>query len=109
MILRRYGSSVHSVAVDFNPKALTEIRFREYQQASLPTDEFLADHARVRRHDIAATAEGEVVLIESEQGTDYPKTCTQQRTVVEGIENRLHFTSSVRPPLRIGVYRKKGG
>ena len=137
MILRRYGSSVNSVAVDFDSKALTEIRFRRDQNVSHATDEFLASHERVRGHELVATAQGsvqdeverdlladlesqltrldaelkedEVLLIESEQGTDYPKTRTQQRTVVQGGENRLHFTSTVQPPLRLGVYRKKSG
>jgi hypothetical protein len=48
-----------------------------------------------------------VLLIESEQGTDYPKTRhTQSKQVVEGA-NRLFFRYTVEPPLRVAVYRRK--
>jgi hypothetical protein len=51
--------------------------------------------------------QGETLVIESEQGTDYPKTRTQTRTIVVEGENKLHFTTTVHPPLRVGVYRKR--
>ena len=51
----------------------------------------------------------EVLLVESEQGTDYPKTHTQQKTVVHEGENRLYFTITVHPPLRVGLYHKLSG
>lgn len=136
MILRRYGTSVHSVVPNFDSKALTEIGFRRDQKLSQPTDEFEASHQRVRDHGLAATADGyvhdeveralltdlesqlgrieeelgedEVLLIESEQGTDYPKTRTQQKTVVIEGENRLNFITTVHPPLRVAVYRRGG-
>ena len=47
-------------------------------------------------------------MVESEQGVDYPKTHTLQKTVVIEGENRFHFTTTVQPPLRLGVYRRKG-
>lgn len=55
---------------------------------------------------------GEVLFVENEQGVDHPKTRTETRTetrniVVDG-ENRLHFTSTMQPPLRLGVYRRRG-
>ena len=136
MIVRKYGSSVHTVDLDFDSKALTEIRFRKDGQESWPTDEFMGGHERVRGHELAGSAEGwvqdeveqvllkdldaqvrslvaglaagEHLMIESEQGTDYPKTTTKQKTVTIEGENKFHFTSSLQPPLRVAVYRKKG-
>ena len=103
MILRRYGNSVQSVVPNFESKALTEISFRRNHGTSHPAEEeFLAADERVRGHDLAVQADGyvqdeaeqslladlegrlgrfeeelstdEVLLVESEQGTDYPKT-----------------------------------
>jgi len=135
MILRRYGSSYHSVDLNFDSKALTEIGFRKDGSHSEPADEFAGAWERVRAEELAATGEGsvqdeveqklladlegqvrrlqqtvgsgEVLVIESEQGTDYPKTRTQTRTIVVEGENKLHFTTTVHPPLRVGVYRKR--
>ena len=42
MILRRYGSSLHSVAPNFDSKALTEIGFRKDNERSEARDEFEA-------------------------------------------------------------------
>lgn len=134
MILRRYGSTVHSVVPNFDSKALTEIGFRRDNEHSQPADEFHAVHERVGGHDLVGSHEGlvqdeveqvvlvdlerrlrqiesdlaehEVLLVESEQGVDYPKTRTQTKTVVIEGENKLHFTTTVHPPLRVGVYRK---
>lgn len=135
MILKRYGNTVQSVELDFESKALTEIGFRRDRATSMPAEEFESTYERVESHEVEATHEGwvqdeveqvlledlesqveeilsgleedEVVLVESEQGVDYPKTRTVQKNrVVEG-ENRLHFTIRVEPPLRLGVYRKE--
>jgi hypothetical protein len=136
MILRRYGTSVQSVDINFDSKALTEVGFRRNQERSEPADTFVVEWERVRGHEIAGEAEGtvqdavekslledmeaelrrldaelapeEVILVESEQGADYPKTRTKTRTVVVDGENRLHFTTTVDPPLRVAVYRKRG-
>jgi hypothetical protein len=133
MIFRRYGNSVQSAAVDFDSKALTEIRFRRDDQASHSAADWAARYQRTGGHELEARAEGwvqdeveqmlladleaqlrtieralapgEVLLVESEQGTDYPKTHTQQKTLVVEGQNKLHFTSTLRPPLRLGVYR----
>ena len=136
MIFRRYGNSVHSVAVDFDSKALTEVRFRRDNEVAHDADEF-AKWQRVRGHELEGRAEGwvqdeveqmlladlegqlrsvedalaaeEILLIESEPGSDYPKTVTQQKTVNVDGENKFHFTSTLRPPLRLGIYRKPTG
>jgi hypothetical protein len=132
MIFRRYGGAVQSVDVDFDSRALTEIRFRKNNEVSHAAED-VAKWQRLRGHELEGKAEGwvqdhveqqllddleaqlraieaalgpgELLVIESEPGTDYPKTVTQQKTVnVEG-ENKFHFTSTLRPPLRLGVYQ----
>jgi hypothetical protein len=135
MILRRYGDSVQSVTLNFDSRALTEIGFRRDHRVSYPAEVFFATHERVHGHELAVTAEGyvqgeveqllladlqvrvlglelsedEVLLAENEQGVDYPKTRTVQKTVVHKGENRLHFSITVHPPLRMGTYRKVDG
>jgi len=137
MILRQYGSSIQSVALNFDSRALTEIGFRRDHGMSHPPNVFFATHEHVRSHELAATATGyvqdeaeqflladlegqvlalerelsedEFLLVESEQGVDYQKTSTVQKNVVREGENRLHFAITVHPPLRIGAYRKVAG
>lgn len=132
MLLRRYGSRLQSVELNFDSKALNEIGFRRDHAVALDPDEFLAAHTRVAGHSLTAEAEGDVhdevesevlarleaqvravledladgdvVLVESE-GTTYPKTRQATRNVVREGENRLHFRVHVDPPLELGVYR----
>lgn len=136
MILFRYGNTVESVDPDFDSRALTEISFRRNRNRSVNTDEFFDDYERreVREleartegpvHDEAeqalleellgrlrevesALGEGEVLMVENERGKDYPKTRDTRKNVVVDGENRLYFYLRVEPPLKIGVYRKKG-
>ena len=136
VILRRHGNALHSVVPHFDSKALTEIGFRRDQERAEARDEFDAAHERVREHALDGQAEGfvqdevervlladllarltdlerglsagEVLVVESEQGVDYPKTHTHQKTVVVEGENWFHFTTTVHPPLRVGLYRRKG-
>ena len=133
MILRRYGTTLRSVETNFDSKALTEIGFRRDHAFSVPADDFLPGHERVSGHLLAAESEGDVqdevesamlqqlldqllrieddlaedelVVVESEQGQDYPKTRTRQKNVVVDGENRLYFHSSVSPPLKVAVFR----
>jgi hypothetical protein len=133
MLLRRYGSHLHSVDLNFDRRALNEIAFRRDHQVSFDWDEFAATHVRIGEHGLAAEAEGDVhddveksvlsqlearvrevqasleegdvIVVESEHGTSYPKTRQATRTVVQEGENRLHFRVHVDPPLELGVYR----
>lgn len=135
MIVRRYGTTFQSVELNFDSRALTEIGFRRDRATSIPADEFESTYARTRVLELTATAEGDVqdeaeqavlddlggqiqalvdglsegelLVIESEQGVDYPKTQQRKRNVIVDGENRLHFTSGVEPPLRVGVYAPK--
>ena len=133
MILRRYGTTIQSVEVNFDSKAFTEIGFRRVHAFSPSAEDFLAGHERISRHLLEAESEGDVqdevesvmlqrlldhllkidgdlaedefVLVESEPGQDYPRTRTQQKNVVVDGENRLYFYSSVSPPLKVAVFR----
>lgn len=133
MLMRRYGSRLQSVELNFDSKALNEIAFRRDHQTALDWDDFQSSHTRIAGHALAAEAEGDVhdeveqavlaelearieevmnglqdgdvVVVESEAGGDYPKTRQATRTKVEGGENRLHFRVHVDPPLQLGVYR----
>lgn len=134
MILKQYGTSYQSVETNFDSRALTEIAFRRDRQVSIPTEEFEASYEKVEDriftaesegdvHDqaeadllkalegqvsqaVAELGEGEVLVVESKEGADYPKTRdTKKKVVVDG-ENRLYFYWSIEPPLRMGVYRK---
>ncbi|HSL69721.1 MAG TPA: hypothetical protein VK864_05735 [Longimicrobiales bacterium] len=135
MILRKYGTTVHSVVPNFDARAMNEIGFQKDGAFSLAWDEFQQKYSRVKGHELSAQAEGgvqqvaeekvlndlkaqlqqiesalaggSVLLIESEAGKDYPKTREKQRTLVVGGENRLHFERVVEPPLRVGVYAEQ--
>jgi hypothetical protein len=134
MILKRYGTSFQSVEADFDSKALNEISFRRDRRFSVAAEDFERDYESVSVHELDARAdgdvhdeteqklledllgqleeivegagEGELVVIESEQGKDWPKTRQEQKNVIVEGENRLHFHIRVEPPLRVGVYRK---
>lgn len=136
MIVRRFGAKVGSVVPDFDSVAMNEIGFQRTADLSIPTEEFAAQYEQVAEHALVATAEGDVkleseqallddllqqlhtldaglgpemlLMVESQPGRDYPKLRDQTRVqVVGGIENRLHFTWTVDPPLRVGIYQRK--
>lgn len=136
MIVRRYGSTIQEVTPNFDARAMTEVGFLRGGGFSVPTTEFEADWSRGEVHELAATAEGdvqgeveeqvlarlseqleqvqtkladgEVLLIENEPGKDPPKTRGTQVTKVVGAENRLYFTYTIDPPLRVSVWRRAG-
>jgi hypothetical protein len=135
MILKRYGTSYQSVDPNFDSKALNEIGFRRDQELVIPVAEFESGWERVSGHELDADAEGhvqdhteqllldrlearlleleegleggQVLVLENRDGTDYPKTRQEIRSVVVEGETKLHFHYTVSPPLRLGVYRKK--
>jgi len=135
MILRKYGKSYHSVTPNFDSRAMTEIGFQKSGEHSVETGEFEAAYERVEGHELTAVAQGavqdhvekemleslrqqllkledglgdgSVVVIESEQGKDYPKTREKTTTTVVGNENKLQFERYIEPPLRVAVYRKR--
>jgi hypothetical protein len=114
---------------------MTEIGFQKTGEEPLEVSEFEGAHERVEGRELTAVAEGavqdqvekdmlaslqkqlldleesldgsSVVVIESEQGKDYPKTREKTTTTVVGNENKLHFQRYIEPPLRVAVYRKR--
>ncbi|MGH7466000.1 MAG: hypothetical protein ACREK1_12540 [Longimicrobiales bacterium] len=134
MIAKQYGTKIQSVTPNFDSRAMNEIGFRRDNTWSMATDEFFGAYEEVERHELTAAAEGSVqgeaeeklleslqaqlvavaktvddglLLIESEQGVDYPKTRHTQTNQLVGNENRLYFRFTVEPPLRVAVYRKR--
>lgn len=136
MIFKLYGANYHSVEPNFDSNALNEIAFRRDRSQDIPAEDFEAGYERTDEHEIAAKGEGdvqgeaeqrllddmleevdalldglgddEVLVVESEQGKDWPKTRQEQKNVVVEGQNRLYFYVRVEPPLRLGVYRKVG-
>lgn len=135
MILKRYGAQLQSVDLNFDPIALNEIGFRKSDDYSVEADEFEARYQLVDTRELTASAEGQVqneaeaavlaslekqleslrsglqngqiLVVESEAGRDYPKIREKVTTrVVEG-KNKLHFVRTVDPPLRIGIYARR--
>jgi hypothetical protein len=134
MILKRYGTTFQSVEPNFNSRALTEIAFRRDRAFSIPVEEFEVSFEKVVEHPLTAETEGEVhdhaeeallkalegslqellsglgegevLVVESREGEDHPKTRNTKKNVVVDGDNRLYFYCQVDPPLRMGVYRK---
>jgi predicted DsbA family dithiol-disulfide isomerase len=135
VIAKRYGSKVQSVTPNFDARAMNEIGFRRDNEWSIDKDEFEESYQQLESHELTAAAEGDVqgeaeeklleslqaqllavektvaddgvLMIESEQGLDYPKTRHTQTNQLVGNENRLFFRFTVEPPLRVAVYRKR--
>jgi hypothetical protein len=135
MILKRYGTTVQSVEINFDARAMTEVGFRRDRQFSIPSAEFDSQYELVDSLELKSKAdgdvqdeaerallagleaqlrdldarlpEGEVLLIENEQGVDYPKTVDEKKNVIVEGQNRLHFYWQIEPPLRLGRYRKR--
>jgi hypothetical protein len=135
VIAKRYGSKIQSVTPNFDARAMNEVGFQRDNEWSMTTDEFMESYEKVETHELAAAAEGDVqgeaeeklleslqeqlnavdrtvgddgvLVIESEQGVDYPKTRHTQTNQVVGHENRLFFRFTVEPPLKVAVYRKR--
>jgi hypothetical protein len=134
MIFRRYGTSYQSVDVNFDSLALNEISFRRNREEAIPADGFDAEYEGLATHELVAEAEGdvqdetealllgrleaqleeilgalgedEILVVENDQGHDWPKTKQKTSNVVVEGENRLHFRYSVAPPLRVTVRRR---
>jgi hypothetical protein len=137
MLLRRYGKNIQSVEPNFQANALTEIGFIKTDGFRAQADDFadeweavdarvisgttvgdvksevesalLADLLRQLDEVLAEAGAGAVVLVENALGQDHPKTRDSTQTLVVDGENRLRFTYTVDPPLRVGVYRRKAG
>ena len=135
MIFRRYGNAYHSVELNFDSKALNEIGFRRDKTESIPVDEFETFEKKTA-HELVAESEGmvqdeteqvllqrladqllaidrnlgpgEILVVENDQGNDWPKTKQTTKNIIVGGENKLHFTYTMGPPLRATVWRRPG-
>ncbi len=136
MILRRYGTTYQSVDMEFTAEALNEIGFRRNRETSIPVDEFDSGYEHVETVELSAESEGLVqndteqvlldnlaekvreqlarleeggaLVVENENGKDYPRTRQETKNVVERGENKMYFAYSTAPPLRVALYRPKG-
>lgn len=135
MILKRYGNQLHSVRPNFDARAMNEIGFQRDHEFSIPADEFEQKFTRIGENQFSGQGEGMVqqeaeeaalaqlradldactgglkdgcvVVVESEQGQNYPKMREKvSNLVIEG-ENKLHFERTIDPPLRIGIYEPR--
>lgn len=135
MIFKRYGESYQSVDTNFDSKALNEVAFRRNREASFPPEDLETRYEPGEVHLLVAEAEGDVqdeteqamldrlledllrldqgleggaiLVVENEQGHDYPKTRQKISNVVVEGENRLRFHYTVAPPLRVAEYRQR--
>ncbi|MDX1568011.1 MAG: hypothetical protein R3223_09430 [Longimicrobiales bacterium] len=134
MILRRYGSTVQSVDLNFDARAISEVGFRRDHSFSLAAEEFEEGYEKVEERELTATAESSVqdegetalldeleervrsleeelgddqVLVVENTAEDYPKTRDKKKEVVVEGKNRLRFSWRIEPPLRLGIYRRK--
>lgn len=136
MIFRRYGASYQSVDMDFDAKALNEFAFHRNRQQSIPVHDFDPSYKTVETAELSESAEGsvqyevlqsmldkvragieqilarlepgQVLVIDNEQGHDYPKPRQHTSNVIEEGENRLHFEYTMHPPLRVSVRQPTG-
>ena len=135
MILKRYGTMLHSVQPNFDSRAMTEIGFLRDHRFSLRASAFDESHEARESLELSASADGPVhdaaeqellrnleaklrrveagvgedgiVVIESRRGVDYPKTRDRKQNVIHEGRNRLHFHWTVAPPLRVSVFRRR--
>ena len=136
MIYRRYGTALQSVETNFDARAMTEIGFRRDHKEKIPVDDFESAWEKVDERQLTATAEGpvqyeaevqvlanlmsgldnylqelaagEILVVQSQPGVDYPKLREARDDVLVDGQNKFYFRWSVDPPLRVARYRKKG-
>ena len=131
MIIRRYGNRYHSVTLDFDPAAMTEVGFRRDHENDWDAEEFDSEYEMVREEHIIADAtdtvqekaeremlvaleeqfnavyatleDAQLLSILSKSGVDYPRTRYDRSTLGE-----KDFTYTLDRPLRLGIWAKRG-
>jgi len=131
MIIRRYGTRYHSVTLDFDPAAMTEVGFRRDNEQQWTVADFEDQYELVREEELIADAtdtvqeqaerkmlvalkglfdpvhdsldEGQLLSIQSERGVDYPRTRYDRST-----KGEQDFTYTLDRPLRLGIWAKRG-
>jgi len=130
MIIRRYGTRVHSVTLEFNPAAMTEVGFRRNGEQEWSAEDFDSQYDLVREEEIIAEAtspvqeqaersmlaaledrfneiyqsldEGQLLGVESKPGVEYPRTRYLRST-----KGEQDFTYTLDRPLRLGIWAKR--
>ena len=130
MIIRRYGNRFHSVSLNFDSAAMTEVGFRRDGTQEWDAEEFLAGHEMIREEEIMAQAsdavqeaaervmlsnleakvkevlealdDGQLLSIESKAGVDHPRTRYHRPTTGDS-----EFTYTLDKPLRVGIWAQK--
>jgi hypothetical protein len=130
MIIRRYGNRFHSVSLNFDPAAMTEVGFRRDGAQDWDAEEFLAQHEMIREEAVIAEAsdvvqeaaervmlanlegkvndvlatleEGQFLSVESKTGVDHPRTRYDRPTTGD-----QKFTYTLDKPLRLGIWAKR--
>ena len=130
MIIRRYGSRIHSVALDFDPVAMTEVGLRRDGVREWDAVEFLDNYHLVRLVEIIAESsdpvqekaeremlealavklteihdaleDGQLLGVESKTGVDHPSTRYDRLTTGD-----QEFTYTLNRPLKLGVWEKR--
>jgi hypothetical protein len=130
MIIRRYGTRFHTVSLNFDPAAMTEVGFRRVGGREWDAEEFLAEYEIIREEALMAEGtdvvqeaaerimlnnlkenvnalvegleEGQLLSIESKTGVDYPRTRYDRPT-----KGDREFTYTLDKPLRVGIWAKK--
>ena len=134
MLFRRLGDLVYSVEPHFDSRAINEISFRRDRVESCTVHEFEERYEKVSvsvvggetegavqseaeaeliravdfevRELLTSLREGEVLLVENQQGVDYPKLKHRKEGIIVEGENRFHFHWRVDPQLRLGLYKR---
>jgi len=132
MIIRRYGNRFHSVSLDFDPAAMTEVGFRRDGEKEWPAEDFLAEYEMVREEEVLAEStdavqeraertmldaleervnalhdalgEGQFLSVENKAGVDHPRTRYDRVT-----KGDREFTYTLDRPLRLGIWQPKNG
>ena len=131
MILRRYGTSYHSVTPNFNPTAMSEVGFQRDREFSIGAEEFEERYTVVSRSELGSEAEGFVqneaeqavldellaqmrtvlaglgpnqVLVIENGREDYPKMRERRESRPVDGDTKFHFRRWVEPPLKVAVY-----
>ena len=130
MIIRRYGNRFHSVALDFDPAAMTEVGFRRDGKQEWDAEAFSGEFEMIREEEIIAEStaavqeaaertmlesleekfsaihdaleEGQYLSIESKTGVDHPRTRYARTTTGD-----KEFTYTLDRPLRLGIWQRK--
>ena len=85
MIIRRYGARFHSVSLNFDPAAMTEVGFRKDGAQDWDAEEFLSGHEMIREEEFMASASD--VVQEAAERVMLKNLEAKINEVLEGLED----------------------